>query len=362
MNKKETRLKAWCENALLSNELIHATDEICIEPLSGDASFRRYYRIKLQTQLHQTKSERAAGSWIAVDAPPEKENSEQFCEVAKLLADAGVCVPKVLGFDKPMGFMLLSDLGDRVLLDELNSENVNAHYQAALDELVLIQKVSAPEMEAKLPDYDQSKLLEEMRLFEEWFVKAFLCLDLEPSELDTIHSAIQYIAGQVSLQTKVCVHRDFHSRNIMLCANALPEGGDDLAIIDFQDAVIGPITYDLVSLLKDCYVEWPKNTVDFHLLKYYQHLCQEKMLPRGIKFEVFEQWFHLMGLQRHIKVLGIFCRLNIRDGKAHYMSDLPLTFKYVDSVLSQLLDPELKAFSSLFNGKIKRAFVELTGE
>jgi hypothetical protein len=282
-----------------------------LEVASSDASFRRYFRVYQHGQ-----------SRIVMDAPPEYEDIEAFVRVAEFLAGSGTHVPHIYARNVELGFLLLSDLGTTSYLSALNQDSADRLYQAAIDEIIKMQL--APVSEIELPAYDDEKLLSEMRLFPDWFLERHLSLAV-PSELDSI---FELLIDNANSQPQFFVHRDYHSRNLMLGPD------NEVGVIDFQDAVIGPATYDLVSLLRDCYVEWPQTKIEQWLDYYYQQ-AQNQQLMTGIDRSAFVRWFDLMGLQRHLKVLGIFCRLNYRDGKSGYMKDLPLTLKYVLQVTAR---------------------------
>lgn len=279
-----------------------------IEPASNDASFRRYFRVTSQDV-----------TWIVMDAPPEQEDTEPFIKIASFLYQQGIHVPKITAKDVESGFLLISDFGNRAYLDELNDQSADNLYQAAIDSLIDIQL--CPSQDIKLPYYDRSLLQREMDLFPQWFLGKHLDIStpvfLENTFDKLIASALE--------QPQVIVHRDYHSRNLMHTANNTP------GIIDFQDAVVGPISYDLVSLLRDCYIVWPDDKIA-NWIHYYYTKAQQKGLLIDISIDQFTRWFDLMGLQRHLKVLGIFARLNYRDNKPNYMNDLPLTLHYVQKI------------------------------
>jgi aminoglycoside/choline kinase family phosphotransferase len=352
MNERAQHLKHWCtQQAPLKDREFEFT------MVSGDASFRKYFRLKLKSE-----------SYIAVDAPPEHEDSRQFCKVANYFAEQGVFVPKVIANDFEQGFMLLSDLGDRQLLAELNEKSAQQYYALAFNELVKLQAASQSDRDGLsfLPLYDYEKLISEMALFQEWFCGSLLAIDLSSQESDLILRTEKSIVESVLKQKHVCVHRDFHSRNLMLLGDSEQT---KIAVIDFQDAVVGPITYDAVSLLKDCYIEWPIEMRKQWLKEYYSQLQEFKIIESHSDFnkdidknidkdfESFYRDFELMGLQRHFKILGIFARLSIRDGKDNYLNDLPLTFKYVEQTIQSF--PEFSAFSDFFMGVVKEKFLSL---
>lgn len=292
--QREELLKKWSKEQL---ELTGVDWSI----VSGDASFRRYFRLTDDTR-----------SWICVDAPPEHENSEQFIKVATMLEK--VNAPKVIAYDLKQGFMLLSDLGDELYLPLLNEESADELYKAAIDSLVEMQAIDS---NGKIPPYDTALLNLELELFRDWFIKEHLQIELSEQENAMLDELFQWLTDSALEQPQVFVHRDYHSRNIMFIENEAP------GIIDFQDAVQGPITYDLLSLLRDCYIEWP----DYKVEQWMDYFIERSEWE--LDKSQFEQWFDWMGLQRHIKVAGIFARLNYRDGKSGYLKDLPLTLKYI---------------------------------
>ena len=318
IDTRRQALYAWASAYVITHKNIQPQQQLTV--VSGDASFRRYFR------LHH-----ANGSFIAVDAPPDKENSRPFVAIAQALFAHGVKVPEVIAADFDLGFMLLSDFGDVLLRPCLTDDSVDGLYRLAMTELVHLQSCSAP-TEYALPPYDHAKLMTEMALFKDWFVAQYLGLTLSDEEIALIDNTCQQIADAVGQQPVVFVHRDYHSRNLMV----LPDGG--MGVIDFQDAVTGAITYDLVSLLRDAYVEWPTAQVQAWVEDFRQ-LLQANGQITHVNSEQFLQWFDWMGAQRHLKVVGIFARLSLRDGKHGYLNDIPLVFKY-------LLD-EIKGYAVL---------------
>ena len=309
----DTDPRLWQVNEWLTAILPYS--EFNLEVASSDASFRRYFRV------HQHDHSR-----IVMDAPPEHEDIDSFVRIAEFLSSTGTHVPRIFAKNLEQGFLLLSDLGNTSYLSALNEQSADALYRAAIDEIIKMQL--APTADIELASYDDEKLLAELRLFPDWFIQKHLSLT-PPPELNAV---FELLIANASEQPQYFVHRDYHSRNLMLGAD------NEVGVIDFQDAVIGPVTYDLVSLLRDCYIEWPQNKLD-NWLNYYFEQAVENQLLTGDDRSEFIRWFDLMGLQRHLKVLGIFCRLNYRDGKAGYMNDLPLTLKYVLQVTARY--PEL---------------------
>ncbi len=279
--------------------------------LAGDASFRRYFR-----------AHTAAASYIAALAPPARENNSGFIAVAKLLHDAAVPAPAVLDVDLQRGFMLLSDLGDQVLLQRLNAENVAANYALALAELLKMQRIKPV---ADLPLYGGVALLTELRRFQQWFVEGLLELTLSQREHELIDNAQQIIVASAAQQPQVFVHRDFQSRNLM------PQADGRLAVIDFQDAALGPLTYDLASLLRDTHIAWPAQQVRGWALDYAQ-LAQQSGLLSDYEESTFLRWFDIDSLERNITVLGTFSRLYLRDGKPGYLQHIPRLLHYIFTV------------------------------
>lgn len=310
-----------------------------LETVSGDASFRRYFRF-----VHQQQS------IIAVDAPPQQENNLAFWQIGSLLASQKIRVPEFFHVNLDDGFMLISDLGNQLLLPELNQSNVSIYYPKAIDIIVQLQKIPVEKI-ADLKPYDEQKLAFELSLFETWFVNKHLGLQLSSEQQVIVDQVFKQLIDSALKQNQRLTHRDFHSRNIMLVENK------DLAVIDFQDAVLGPVSYDLVSLLKDCYIQWSEEHLQEWLNYYYnlatQDIPNQTPLVKASKAE-FIRAFDWMGLQRHLKVLGIFCRLNYRDNKLAYLKDLPLTFQYVKQVTTKY--PEFKDFNQLLENLIEPAF------
>jgi aminoglycoside/choline kinase family phosphotransferase len=299
---RKTALETWLAGLL-------AGPPARIAPASADASFRRYFRV-----WHDGRT------YIAMDAPPGREDLGPFIQVAEILAASGVNVPRVLERDADRGFLLMTDLGSRVYLDALREgEDPDRLYGDAITALVRIQS-QAPAGARRLPAYDAGRLQQEMALFPEWFLSRHLGLRLSARELGLIERAVAQLTEAALGQPQVLVHRDYHSRNLMVC-------DENPGILDFQDAVRGPATYDLVSLLKDCYISWPRESV-LEWLDLYRAAAAQAGLQFGSDRAAFIEAFDLMGLQRHLKVLGIFARLWYRDGKPGYLADLPLVLEY----------------------------------
>ncbi len=293
----------WTRQAL-------ADPDATIERASNDASFRSYWRA------------RSAGrSWVLMDAPPDKEDIRPWLDVASRLSRAGVHVPDIQAADAVRGFVLMEDMGDRLLLPELNESTADRLYGDAMRALLHMQLKGDT---TGLPAYDEARLVAEMELMPEWLIQRHLGITPECEEWDVIESAFRALETSARAQPQAFVHRDYHSRNLLVT------GRDDPGVIDFQDAVRGPVTYDLVSLLRDCYIAWPQSRVEAWVEQYRQQLAGAGIaVPEAA---AFLRAFDLMGLQRHIKVLGIFCRLWDRDGKAGYLQDLPLVWQYTRDV------------------------------
>ena len=280
-----------------------------LRPASADASFRRYFRIDTAT----------GPSLIVMDAPPPQENVRPFVQVAALFSDTGVSVPQVLAQQLEQGFLLLSDLGNTTYLHRLDADTAPALYMDAIAALVQIQVHSQPDL---LPEYDRALLRHELMLFPEWYVTRHLGATLTDKQSATLHQVFDLILANNLAQAQVWVHRDYHSRNLMVIDAGNP------GVLDFQDAVYGPITYDLVSLLRDAYIEWDEELVLDWAIRYWEQ-ARRAGLPVAPDIDTFYRDFEFMGLQRHLKVLGVFARLYHRDGKDAYLKDLPLVMQYV---------------------------------
>jgi aminoglycoside/choline kinase family phosphotransferase len=281
-----------------------------LEPASADASFRSYWRARSHDR-----------SWIVMDAPPDREDIRPWLDIARRLRGAGLNAPEVRAADAEAGFVLMSDLGGTLFLPQLREHGPEPLYDHALDALLAMQaQVDASD----LPPYDEARLRQEMELLSEWFLGRHLGFTPGPEDRQVVETAFSALVDNARQQEQVFVHRDYHSRNLLVGEPGAP------GILDFQDAVRGPVTYDLVSLLRDCYIEWPPAQVYDWVERYRQRLVAAGMT--GADAPSFRRAFDLMGLQRHIKVLGIFCRLWYRDGKAGYLDDLPLVWRYTRDV------------------------------
>ena len=306
MRERITDILRWLE------AIDYSADELTAA--SADASFRRYYRARV-----------GAASFIVMDAPPQNEDCRPFIDMARRLGAIGLNVPRVLAQDLEQGFLLLTDLGRRQYLQQLGPDTAATLYADALDALLILQS-RGPGADA-LPPYDKRLLTAEMDLFRQWFLNRHLGLKLDAAAQRMLDAAFAFLAAAALEQPRVCVHRDYHSRNLMVTAR------DNPGILDFQDAVHGPVTYDLVSLLRDCYIAWPPERVRHWALSYYKMALQAGVFNRRqADEEQFLRWFDLMGAQRHLKAVGIFARLSHRDGKPGYLADIPRTLAYARAV------------------------------
>lgn len=298
---------------------------VTFAPASADASFRRYFRLT-----------HAGQSWILMDAPPAQEDSGPFVRVAGLMLEAGLNVPKVLAQDLERGFLLLTDLGCQTYLDVLNADNAPHLMGDAIEALVIWQCASQPGV---LPPYDEVLLARELDLFVDWYVARHLQRTLGEVELRLWRQVRQSLIASAVAQARVYVHRDYMPRNLMPAA---PNPG----ILDFQDAVEGPITYDVICLFRDAFLSWPEPQVEQWLRQYWQ-LAGRRGLSVRDDFDAFRRDADWMGLQRHLKVIGIFARICYRDGKPRYLSDVPRFITYVRTVASRY--PEMSALLQLFD-------------
>ena len=279
-----------------------------MQPLAGDAGFRRYYRLNTQPRL------------LAVDSPPAKERNEDYVSVSMVLNALGVKRPKIHAVNYSLGFLLLEDLGTRLLQSDLDSNTVSMRYDQA--EAILYTMQSADTTQLRVACYDEDSLTGEFDLFATWFVNNLLGYKVEQTERDMLRRLCSALVMNAVQPPQVLVHRDFHSRNLMILEN------EELGVIDFQDAVIGPVTYDLVSLLKDAYIEWDEEIILDHAVRYWEKANTNKLIT-NLEFSTFYKDFECMGIQRHLKILGIFARLSIRDNKNQYLENIPLVEKYL---------------------------------
>ncbi|MFJ4498154.1 aminoglycoside phosphotransferase family protein [Pseudomonas atacamensis] len=292
---------------------------------SSDASFRRYFRW-----------EGDGRSFVVMDAPPPQENCKPFVDIAFLLAKSGINVPKIYAEDLERGFLLLNDLGNKTYLDVIDGENADALFHDALQALLAFQQLP---MVAPLPSYDVALLRRELELFPEWYVKRELGVEFDAAQQQQWQHISELLIDSALAQPKVLVHRDYMPRNLMLSA---PNPG----VLDFQDAVYGPVTYDVTCLFKDAFLSWPEERVRGWLESYWQQ-ASALDIPVQADFEDFLRASDLMGVQRHLKVIGIFARICHRDGKPRYLADVPRFFSYIEAVIARR--PELAELQALFS-------------
>ncbi|MDX1487161.1 MAG: phosphotransferase [Acidiferrobacterales bacterium] len=311
MDDRLQALRLWLE-AILDIPI----DEI--HPASADASFRRYFRVHA-----------GGATYIAMDAPPDKYNAHTYVRIARHFRSIGLNVPRVLHIEAQRGFLVLTDLGDEVYLAQLNGHTVGRLYGDAMRALRLLQQDGG--MGAGLPDYDLQLLLAEMELFPEWYLGRHLGIRLTRKQQGVLDRTFGSLARCALDQPRVCVHRDYHSRNLLVRDEHNP------GIVDFQDAVRGPVTYDLVSLLRDCYIAWPQARVEAWAREYHDAALHAG-IPVGEDPDRFLRWFDWMGVQRHLKAAGIFARLRHRDNKPGYLQDIPRTLGYVLEVSAHHAD------------------------
>jgi len=309
-NKRYQLLERWAIETLDSSQ-------IEIYPINSDASFRNYYRL----------SDHSDNTYIIMDSPPDKENNQQFILISEILTKMEIPSTVVYEKDLSRGFFILSDLGPLTLLDQYLDIQIKTKrdelYSEAINILFLIQKNGNTFVD-RLPLYDLELLENEMNLFLDWYCIKELGMNATQLNEFNLGKCFKYLSESVLKQAQVFVHRDYHSRNIMISKRG------ELGIIDFQDAVLGPITYDLVSLLRDCYIELSENEIRHWLEVVHRRLINENLLD--ISYEKFEVDFDLMGCQRHLKAIGIFSRLKHRDGKLNYMKDVPRTLGYLKKI------------------------------
>ncbi|MBV1915697.1 MAG: phosphotransferase [Pseudomonadales bacterium] len=331
------QLVSWAAAPLAEqyrNHGLNLTHPIQPQPLTGDAGFRRYFRV--------TEDQ---ASWILVDAPPETENTLGFVEIARALADQHLQVPEIIAADITRGFMLLSDLGDQLYSTHLagsDASTVDQLYRDAITALHRIQQCQ-PTSAYPLPKFDRELLTLEMNLLPDWLIEKQLAITLTDSDRQLFSRTFEYLADNALSQPQVFVHRDYHCRNLMICPDNNP------GIIDFQDAVMGPVTYDLVSLLKDCYVKWPDQKIEEWALIFFAEQQQRGNLP-GCSAEQFIHWFDLMGIQRHLKAAGIFSRLHQRDNKPGYLNDIPRTLSYIAEIGERY--PEIQPLANWLSQRV----------
>lgn len=334
---RQTAFEAWLAPLVGPYQLMPAT----LRPASADASFRRYLRI----------DSAMGSSRIVMDAPPDKENCKPFVQVQGLMAAAGLNVPQILAWDELGGFMLLSDLGHQTLIERLNPEkpqDAYAWYQQATDVLLDWQKASQPGV---LPAYDEALLRRELALYPDWYLAKHRGVTLDDNQQATLQGAFDAIVAHNLAAPSVFVHRDFMTRNLM----APVEQGAPLGVLDFQDAVYGPITYDIASLLRDAFISWEEEFVIDITVRYWEKARKAGLLGArsasgwGDDFGEFYRAVEWMGLQRHLKVAGIFARLTLRDGKPKYLADAPRFMAYIRATANRYrqLGPLLKMLDQI---------------
>lgn len=311
MDARLEQLERWLKETL-------GYHDYQIAPASSDASFRRYFRVT-----------GCGEPVIVMDAPPERERCDQFVRVARAFAGLGIHVPRILEEQLKDGFLLLSDLGTRQYFTELSPENADLLYGDALDGVLRLQRGEITN--ALFPPYDRALLERELVIFREWFLDKYLHVVSQDVAVPELDAAFSLMVDAALEQPRVWVHRDYHSRNLMIVDQNNP------GVLDFQDAVMGPITYDVVSLLRDCYIAWPRDRVERWALSF---LERAGSLPayQGVERDQFIRWMDWMGMQRHLKAIGIFARLNLRDGKPGYLKDIPRTFSYVLDVAGRYVE------------------------
>lgn len=299
-------------------------------PLAGDASFRRYFRVHGKSETR-----------IAVDVPPTHEKLDAFVSIANAFDSHGVRVPKIIASDSQQGYLLISDFGDELYSNHLNSTTVDNLYLNAIDTLIKIQQT--PKNAYSFPAYDEKLLLQECEYFSEWYLGKYLKIALSAREEAALQATYSKLIDAALEQPTIVVHRDYHSRNLFI----MPD--NDVGVIDFQDAVIGPITYDLVSLLKDCYVGWPASNVVNWAQRYFEK-ARDAGIIQDVSMSQFLRWFDLMGVQRHLKCIGIFSRLYLRDNKSNYLNDIPRLADYILGVCAR--HPQLNGLAKLLQSKV----------
>lgn len=310
MDLRHQQLNQWLtDHCKLSSFQMH--------PLAGDASFRRYFRVKFQDKFY-----------IAMDAPPDRENCIPFVAIANALRQVGLRTPEIMASHLDSGFLLLEDFGDQLLLRELNSENAETLYEQALDALLVLQ--TCRQVHAwTLATFTAELMRKELDLFKEWFLQKHLKLNWSQATDKQLARCFDFLAETAAEQPQVFMHRDYHSANLMVLSNK------QMGILDFQDAFIGPVTYDLVSLLRDCYIDWPDDLVN-QLVRYYF----KKLNLKNVNVEEFKRWFDLMGVQRHLKALLTFSRKLHRDNNANYLQHIPRTVNYIHKITARYSDCE----------------------
>lgn len=321
VNRKDN-LMAWVSAVI-------GVDKVKLQVMSGDAGFRQYYRVTTPD----------GQSFIVVDSPDDKCNNLGFIAIQKALAGQNILVPQIISVDESQGFFCLSDLGNTLLSNKLSKNTMESYYKQAIDIILRISK-SKVDANYQLPLFDRKFVQMELSLFNDWLLEQYLGIRLSIEQKNKLQGCFDFIIDSVLEQPQRIMHRDYHSRNIMVMEN------NELGVIDFQDAVIGPVIYDLVSLLKDCYIKWPNDEI-VPLVTYFVEQYQANNQDNAFPLSVWMKWFDLTGLQRHIKVAGIFARLFLRDDKSDYLADIPLTLEYIKEASANYL--ELRFLYELIN-------------
>lgn len=309
MYSRETLLSNWLSSLFPKKTL-------SLQPLAGDASFRRYFRC-----YHPE------GTYVIMDAPPEKNiDCQPFMLIAKALQTHKVNTPTIYHSDLEQGFLLLEDFGDLTYYEAFKTQNPHTLYQQATQTLINLQSCSEI-ADFDIPSFDTNFMIRELERFDDWFLRQLLELSLNRSEQQILNEAYERIIRSALSQSQRLIHRDYHSRNLMALSPNSSSG--PLGVLDFQDAMIGPVTYDLVSLLKDCYITWPENLIQVWVDAYFSQAKQSGLIDNQMTETQFSHAFDLMGMQRHLKVIGIFSRLHLRDQKSAYLNDIPRIMRYL---------------------------------
>jgi len=330
MPQRVAQLETWVRH--------HVGDSsIELHPIVNDASARRFFRFSYNL-----------ASYIAIDAPPDKEDAHAFVAIAKALESHDLPVPEIFSVDYENGFLLVSDLGDKQLFQVIKQENVSDYYLSAIELIQKIQTIKqAPHF--TIPHFDEKFIDFELSLFETWFLKKYLACPITKAEKQLVNKMFSLLIKNDIEQPQVFMHRDFHSRNLLVNEK------NELGIVDFQSAMFGPITYDLIGLLKDCYVSWSEEMVQMWSRHYYNKI---KTDLNNISFEQFLKWFHFTGLQRHIKILGSFSRSYLRDNKPIYLEEIPRVLNYIELVIDKY--EELFFFKNFLQSIKLAAFAKIT--
>ena len=347
--ERETAFHQWLAVQAAHHGVLPET----VRPASADASFRRYFRVDTPT-----------GSCIVMDAPPEKENCEPFVRIARLMQDAGLYVPRILAWDEPQGFMLLDDLGSQTMMEVIQRDDPQANhglYMRALDALLALQQSSRPGV---LPAYDEALLQRELSLFPDWYLTQHRQLTIDSTQREMLDKTFRTIVQRNLAAPSVYVHRDFMPRNLMMPRDPAEQR---LGVLDFQDAVYGPVTYDIASLMRDAFLSWDEDFVLDISIRYWERARKVGLMDHdGWSQDFGEFWraVEWMGLQRHLKVAGIFARLTLRDGKPKYLADAPRFIHYIRATASRYseLTPLLRLIDKIEGTEpaISLAFPRLT--